>query len=75
MAQKDPPQGVSGGSFPVSAHCFESVSQEFGQSGHQDWAAEQFDEHQYEGCKHCFSFRWCIFKPIDTSKIQHRFGC
>jgi len=58
MAQKDPPQGVSGGSFPVSAQRFKSVCQEFGKSGHQNWAAEQFDQHQNEGCKHYFSSLW-----------------
>jgi hypothetical protein len=59
----------------VSAHRFESVSQEFGQGSHQDWTAEQFDEHQYEGCKHSFSSLWRIFKPLTTSKIHRRFVC
>jgi len=40
MAQKDPPQGVSGGSFPFSAQCFECVCQESSQGGNQDWATE-----------------------------------
>jgi len=75
MAQKDPPQGVSGGSFPVSAQRFKSVCQEFGKSGHQNWAAEQFDQHQNEGCKHCFSSLWRIVKPLGTLKIHRRFVC
>jgi non-ribosomal peptide synthetase component F len=69
MAQKDPPLGVSRGSFCISAQCFEGVRQEFSESCHHDGVTQQLYQHQNEGCKHSFSSLWRIFKPEPKEKI------